>query len=270
MPRSSATALTGDGCRVRPRPARASGRVSTATTSWPESSSASSEGTAVSGVPAKTSLIGSACARSSRGPVYEPPPGLGSPLPRNQGCAQVAGSRGSSRAVSGDVSLRADLRALMAATSAARAGPSASDALRTSRSVSWSTGSGPSTCTDSPSRISSTADLRAARAPVRVATRVVGGRERLAALGQARARRTTRGPSARGPRRRARSCGWVRRRAPPRRRRRRRGSAPPHPSTGAATPRRHRARAGRAAPTRRAGGMRRSHRPRPAPHRASR
>ena len=40
---------------MRPRPARASGRVTTAATSCGEASRASSEGTAVSGVPARTS-----------------------------------------------------------------------------------------------------------------------------------------------------------------------------------------------------------------------
>ena len=53
-PCSSATSLTGEGARVRPRPLRASGRVTTATTSWLEPRRARSEGTAVSGVPART------------------------------------------------------------------------------------------------------------------------------------------------------------------------------------------------------------------------
>ena len=58
MPAASARSATGDRLHLRPRPAGASGRVRTATTSWPESSSASSEGTAGAGVPAKTSRSG--------------------------------------------------------------------------------------------------------------------------------------------------------------------------------------------------------------------
>src|SRR5260370_9079642 len=54
LPRS-ATAL---GRTCLPRPAGASGLVRTAATVWDEASSASSDGTAACGVPAKTSRIG--------------------------------------------------------------------------------------------------------------------------------------------------------------------------------------------------------------------
>src|SRR5579859_2885560 len=57
MPRASAHAPTGDRTTCRPRPAGASGRVTTASSSWWESAMASSAGTATAGVPAKTSLI---------------------------------------------------------------------------------------------------------------------------------------------------------------------------------------------------------------------
>ena len=55
-PASRATCATGLGVSTRPRPAGASGRVSTATTSWSESSSVSNEGSATSGVPANSNL----------------------------------------------------------------------------------------------------------------------------------------------------------------------------------------------------------------------
>ncbi len=57
MPCSAASCATGDSTIVRPRPARASGRVTTATTSCRLAISARNEGRAVSGVPAKTILI---------------------------------------------------------------------------------------------------------------------------------------------------------------------------------------------------------------------
>ena len=50
----SASAATGDGCMVLPRPFLASGRVITPTTSWPESIKCCNATTAGSGVPAKT------------------------------------------------------------------------------------------------------------------------------------------------------------------------------------------------------------------------
>src|SRR6266508_6273638 len=56
IPAAAARAATGLAARCRPRPAGASGRVTTATTSCREASRASSESSAVSGVPAKTSL----------------------------------------------------------------------------------------------------------------------------------------------------------------------------------------------------------------------
>src|SRR6266851_122579 len=56
-PASRARRATGLGSTFRPRPVGASGRVRTAATSWRERSRASSTGTAVWGVPAKTSRI---------------------------------------------------------------------------------------------------------------------------------------------------------------------------------------------------------------------
>src|SRR5690606_8552858 len=55
MPASAANSATGLGLRRRPRPARPSGRVTTATTSCEDSRSALRDGSAISGVPAKTS-----------------------------------------------------------------------------------------------------------------------------------------------------------------------------------------------------------------------
>jgi hypothetical protein len=58
MPVSSASSATGDGCTLRPRPDWASGRVTTATTSCRgESIRVRSDGSAASGVPAKTRRI---------------------------------------------------------------------------------------------------------------------------------------------------------------------------------------------------------------------
>jgi hypothetical protein len=54
MPASAAHRATALGPNCRPRPAAASGRVSTATTSCLDRSNSSREGTAVCGVPAKT------------------------------------------------------------------------------------------------------------------------------------------------------------------------------------------------------------------------
>src|SRR3712207_6630465 len=55
-PSSSARAPTGEATRRRPRPAGASGRVTTPTRSWPLSATARSDGRATSGVPANTTL----------------------------------------------------------------------------------------------------------------------------------------------------------------------------------------------------------------------
>src|SRR3546814_7671783 len=57
IPRSTAARLIGEGVSARPRPAGRSGWVYTATTSL-RRAAAISEGTAKSGVPAKTSLMG--------------------------------------------------------------------------------------------------------------------------------------------------------------------------------------------------------------------
>ena len=64
-PRCSASRLTADACRPRPRPAGRSGWVYTATTS-PRCAAARSEGTANSGVPAKT-ILKAPPASTSRG-----------------------------------------------------------------------------------------------------------------------------------------------------------------------------------------------------------
>ncbi len=57
MPSAMAISATGEGIIRRPRPAGASGRVRTATTSCGEASSARREGTAASGVPANRTRI---------------------------------------------------------------------------------------------------------------------------------------------------------------------------------------------------------------------
>src|SRR5215831_17802326 len=71
MPAFAAYSATGLGPTARPRPAAASGRVSTATTSCLDRSSSSREGTAVCGVPAKTSRITSEGAGSGGRPRSE-------------------------------------------------------------------------------------------------------------------------------------------------------------------------------------------------------
>src|SRR6185369_12369656 len=57
MPRASAHSPTGERRTARPRPATASGRVTTATRSCDDDAIASSDGSATLGVPAKTSRI---------------------------------------------------------------------------------------------------------------------------------------------------------------------------------------------------------------------
>src|SRR5216684_1918774 len=84
MPASAARRATGLGSRCSPRPAGASGRVTTAATSCPDFSRASSAGTAACGVPANTSRIGNlaglSAGRVRRGPDLRhglaPPLGL--------------------------------------------------------------------------------------------------------------------------------------------------------------------------------------------------
>ncbi len=56
-PRAAARSATGEGSSLRPRPAGASGRVTTPTSSWSEAAMASRDGRATSGVPAKTTRI---------------------------------------------------------------------------------------------------------------------------------------------------------------------------------------------------------------------
>src|SRR5829696_1348233 len=69
MPAASARSATGERVILRPRPDRASGRVRTATTSWSEASSASSEGMAGAGVPANRSLSGGSPSRAAAVPA---------------------------------------------------------------------------------------------------------------------------------------------------------------------------------------------------------
>ena len=57
MPVVRAISATGEGIMRRPRPAGASGRVRTATTSCGEARMARSEGTATSGVPANRTRV---------------------------------------------------------------------------------------------------------------------------------------------------------------------------------------------------------------------
>ena len=63
-PSSSASCATGEGTSLRPRPARASGRVTTPTSSCGLAASARSDGSATSGVPAKTTRIEAAAVRT--------------------------------------------------------------------------------------------------------------------------------------------------------------------------------------------------------------
>src|SRR5713101_2291653 len=69
-PRASARTFVGGAERTRPRPFSRSGCVTSAATSWPASSSASSEGTAKAPVPRKTTLT--AASSSPRYPLLLP------------------------------------------------------------------------------------------------------------------------------------------------------------------------------------------------------
>ena len=100
-PSSSAAALTGLGEVAVPRPRRRSGRVTTSATSWPAATSARSGGTAISGVPRKTSrnavAVSAAATVASRAALPGAPPAGGGTRPSPRAAAPGSCGRTSAR-----------------------------------------------------------------------------------------------------------------------------------------------------------------------------